>query len=65
MAQAEGSIRSNHGAKAQDRKDAALDGAKAVQRQHLIDEALAASVGQAGLDQGDAAKQALTQDVQE
>ena len=42
-----------------DRSDEALDGAQAIFRQQLIDEALAASSGDAGLGQGDKAKDLL------
>ena len=39
-----------------DKKDEALDGAQAIFRQQAIDEAVAASTGDAGLEQGNKAK---------
>lgn len=42
-----------------DRKDESLDGAQAIFRQQMIDEAVAGSAGEAGLKQGDKAKDLL------
>lgn len=39
-----------------DKQDEALDGAQAIFRQQAIDEAVAATTGEAGLAQGDKAK---------
>lgn len=42
-----------------DRKDEALDGVAAIYRKQAIDEATAATTGDAGLSQGDKAKRLL------
>ena len=56
-------ILSNKGPKAFDRRDMALEGDRALQRQHNITKALAASSGQAGLEEGNVAKQKVAEEL--